>query len=157
MLEPVQSIEKLQAAVAGARAAGRRVGFVPTMGALHEGHTRLIERCRDEAGMVVVSIFVNPTQFGPDEDLSRYPRTLDEDLRKCAGAGATSSSCRPRRSSIRVGDPRPTLRFRGFPTFSRARAGRTIFAVLPRLFCPSSRSFVRTWRFSAKKITSSNC
>ena len=64
------------------------MGFVPTMGALHEGHTRLIERCRDEAGFVVVSIFVNPTQFGPTEDLARYPRTLPEDLRKCAASGA---------------------------------------------------------------------
>jgi pantoate--beta-alanine ligase len=75
-------------AVSRARAEGRRVGFVPTMGALHEGHTRLIERCRGEAGHVVVSIFVNPTQFGPTEDLTRYPRTLSEDLRKCAVAGA---------------------------------------------------------------------
>jgi pantoate--beta-alanine ligase len=88
VLEAVGSIEKLRAAVAGARAAGRRVGFVPTMGALHEGHTRLIERCRAEAGLVVVSIFVNPTQFGPNEDLTRYPRTLHEDLCKCETAGA---------------------------------------------------------------------
>jgi pantoate--beta-alanine ligase len=57
------------------------------MGALHEGHTRLIERCRAEADYVVVSIFVNPTQFGPSEDLTRYPRTLEEDLRKCEAAG----------------------------------------------------------------------
>ena len=88
MLEPVESITKLREAVAAARGSGRRVGFVPTMGALHEGHTRLIERCRAEAGLVVVSIFVNPAQFGPNEDLTRYPRTLSEDLRKCDAAGA---------------------------------------------------------------------
>jgi pantoate--beta-alanine ligase len=58
------------------------------MGALHDGHVRLIERCRAEAGLVVVSIFVNPTQFGPNEDFTRYPRTLEQDLRRCAEAGA---------------------------------------------------------------------
>ncbi|MGO9816013.1 MAG: pantoate--beta-alanine ligase [Isosphaeraceae bacterium] len=88
MLEPVESIKTLRAAVAAAHGSGRRVGLVPTMGALHEGHTRLIERCRHEAELVVVSIFVNPTQFGPNEDMARYPRTLPEDLRKCAAAGA---------------------------------------------------------------------
>jgi len=88
VLEPLDSIGEVREAVSRARALGRRVGFVPTMGALHEGHTRLIQRCRDEASFVVVSIFVNPTQFGPTEDLARYPRTLAEDLRKCAAAGA---------------------------------------------------------------------
>ncbi len=88
MLEPLESIAQVRAAVDLARGAGRRVGFVPTMGALHEGHARLIEQCRAEAGLVVVSIFVNPTQFGPNEDLTRYPRTLAEDLRKCSSAGA---------------------------------------------------------------------
>ena len=88
MLEPVESIQQLRAAVSTAREDGRRIGFVPTMGALHEGHTRLIEQCRAQAGLVVVSIFVNPTQFGPNEDLTSYPRTLQEDLVKCAAAGA---------------------------------------------------------------------
>jgi pantoate--beta-alanine ligase len=82
VLEPLESIARLREAVAAARGSGRRVGFVPTMGALHEGHTRLIERCRAEAGLVVVSIFV------PNEDLTRYPRTLLEDLRRCDAAGA---------------------------------------------------------------------
>ncbi|MBX6316177.1 MAG: pantoate--beta-alanine ligase [Isosphaeraceae bacterium] len=85
----VESIEALRAAVRSARAAGQVIGFVPTMGALHAGHARLIEACRREAGFVVVSIFVNPTQFGPTEDFARYPRTPEDDRRLCAEAGAS--------------------------------------------------------------------
>lgn len=64
------------------------LGFVPTMGALHEGHCELIKRSASECERTVVSIFVNPTQFGPNEDFKKYPRTLDEDLKKCEISGA---------------------------------------------------------------------
>lgn len=84
----VATIADVRAAVKAARAEGRTVGFVPTMGALHEGHVRLVEECRRACGFVVVSIFVNPTQFGPNEDFTRYPRTLDDDRRACARGGA---------------------------------------------------------------------
>jgi len=63
---------------------GRRIGFVPTMGALHRGHASLVERCRRENEFVVVSIFVNPTQFNDPKDLARYPRTFDDDLEMLA-------------------------------------------------------------------------
>src|SRR4051812_23015641 len=63
------------------------VGFVPTMGALHEGHASLIRRARQECAYVVVSIFVNPLQFGPKEDFGKYPRTLENDVRICNEAG----------------------------------------------------------------------
>ena len=88
MVELVESIEGVRRVVTVARQAGLRIGLVPTMGALHDGHVRLIERCRAESGSVIVSIFVNPTQFGPHEDFARYPRTLDEDGARCGAAGA---------------------------------------------------------------------
>ena len=71
-----------------ARAEGKRIGFVPTMGALHDGHRSLIRRAATETDFVVVSIFVNPTQFGPSEDLSKYPRTFADDLDACKEEGA---------------------------------------------------------------------
>jgi pantoate--beta-alanine ligase len=65
-----------------------QIGLVPTMGALHAGHEKLIEMARRECRTIVVSIFVNPIQFGPNEDYSRYPRTLEQDLEACARCGA---------------------------------------------------------------------
>jgi pantoate--beta-alanine ligase len=79
-MRTVRSISALQDEVARAREGGRTIGLVPTMGYLHEGHLSLIDRCRELAGHVVVSIYVNPLQFGPSEDFSRYPRDLERDL-----------------------------------------------------------------------------
>lgn len=89
MLPPIAAtIAEVRTAVAAARAAGKRVGFVPTMGALHAGHASLIRASRAECDFTVVSIFVNPTQFGPTEDFSRYPRTFDADRELCRALGA---------------------------------------------------------------------
>jgi pantoate--beta-alanine ligase len=74
--------------VADARRQGQTIGLVPTMGALHAGHASLIRAARAETGFVVVSIFVNPTQFGPHEDFHRYPRPLEQDLAVCGREGA---------------------------------------------------------------------
>src|SRR5437763_413447 len=67
--------------------AGRRVGLVPTMGALHEGHMALVRHARNLADAVAVTIFVNPTQFGPNEDYQRYPRNPEEDVARLAAEG----------------------------------------------------------------------
>jgi pantoate--beta-alanine ligase len=83
----VTDIAPLREAVAEARRRGLTIGLVPTMGALHAGHRSLIEKARAETGFVVVSIFVNPTQFGPKEDLQRYPRPLERDQELCGEAG----------------------------------------------------------------------
>ena len=87
MIEPVESAVHLRRVVREARERGQRVGLVPTMGALHVGHVELIKQCRAHTDFVVVSIFVNPTQFGASEDFGRYPRPLEHDLRQCESAG----------------------------------------------------------------------
>jgi pantoate--beta-alanine ligase len=83
----VPTIGELRALLAERRAGGASVALVPTMGALHEGHFALVRRARELADVVVVSIFVNPLQFGPNEDLDRYPRTLDADVAALAELG----------------------------------------------------------------------
>ncbi len=84
----VHSIEALRARVAAWRANGERIGLVPTMGALHAGHLSLVEAARRDAQRVVVTVFVNPAQFGPSEDFTKYPRTLPADLEKLESAAA---------------------------------------------------------------------
>lgn len=92
------------------RRAGRRIGFVPTMGALHEGHLQLIRRARAESDVVVISIYVNPTQFAPHEDLTRYPRPFERDCALAAEEGVDvifhpdDGAMYPAGSSVRI-DP----------------------------------------------------
>ena len=81
----VRTVKALRAALDPWRAKGQRIALVPTMGALHEGHLTLVKAARRRGECVLVSIFVNPAQFGPNEDFARYPRTWDADLTKLAG------------------------------------------------------------------------
>lgn len=87
-MKTVHRLDALREEIAAAKSAGRTVGFVPTMGALHDGHLSLVRKAKAETGFVVVSIFVNPLQFGPAEDFDRYPRRLDADAALLASAGA---------------------------------------------------------------------
>jgi pantoate--beta-alanine ligase len=82
-----KTIESVRRLIKAARRAGKTIGFVPTMGALHTGHISLIEAAKKKCNFVVVSIFVNPTQFGPKEDFKKYPRPIKADLKMCRKAG----------------------------------------------------------------------
>ena len=86
-MDTIRELEALRARIAGWKRDGLRIGFVPTMGNLHAGHYSLIELAQRHADRVVASVFVNPTQFGPNEDFGRYPRTPEQDAAGLAAAG----------------------------------------------------------------------
>jgi pantoate--beta-alanine ligase len=88
VLHTISTAAEMQRIALAAKRAGKRIGVVPTMGFLHDGHASLIHKARSDANVVIVTIFVNPLQFAPTEDLSRYPRDLERDTELAANAGA---------------------------------------------------------------------
>ena len=89
-MDTLNTISELRETVRAARMSGKEIAFVPTMGNLHAGHISLVEEAKKHGNFIVVSIFVNPMQFGENEDLDSYPRTLDADLEKLKAVGAVS-------------------------------------------------------------------
>lgn len=108
----LRTVAELRALTDAMRASGSKVGLVPTMGALHDGHRSLMLEARRHANRVIVTIFVNPTQFGPDEDLDKYPAQLDKDLELCAGAGVEAVFA-PERSEMYPPGDRTRVRVSG--------------------------------------------
>ena len=106
-MDLIQTAHAMQALAEKERRSGRRLALVPTMGALHEGHLALVRAARQHADHVTVSIFVNPTQFGPGEDFERYPRALEEDLEKLEAAGGVDVVFAPSVEAMYPGGPDP--------------------------------------------------
>ena len=137
-MDVIREASELARAADAWRASGATVGLVPTMGALHDGHASLIERARDEADRVVVTIFVNPAQFGPGEDLAAYPRDEERDLERCRRLGADAVWAPPEDEvyppgvTLREPDPGPV----GETFEGAARPGhfRGVLKVVHRLF-----------------------
>ena len=143
----VNTIKDVRQAVASARADGRKIGFVPTMGALHDGHISLIERAVADCDFVVVSIFVNPTQFAPDEDFDKYPRDLDSDSAICQKTGAdlifapSAAEMYPRENITWVDVEKITERLCGKFRQGHFRGVTTVCAKLFNIVCPDAAFF----------------
>jgi pantoate--beta-alanine ligase len=120
-----ETIAELRKATADARAAGRRIALVPTMGALHDGHLALVRRAKEIADTVIVSIFVNPLQFAPTEDLDTYPRTLADDIAQleALGVGTVFAPAVPEMYPSGASDTRVTAGTVGSLYEGRSRAG----------------------------------
>lgn len=120
-----ETVADMRRAVGAARAKGQRIALVPTMGALHEGHLSLVRAVREHAGHVIVSIFVNPTQFAPTEDFDAYPRDSEADLKLLAGLGVEGVFMPPARevypqgfaTAVSVGGPAEGLESTTRPHF----------------------------------------
>ena len=145
----INGAAELRSCMARARADGKTIGLVPTMGALHAGHLSLVDAARRDCGFTVVTIFVNPAQFGPAEDFSRYPRTLEADSRALADRGvdvifvpATKSMYGPDHATyVEIGGPALVLEGQFRPGHFRGVA--TIVLKLFHLVQPDRAYFGR--------------
>ncbi|OQW95555.1 MAG: pantoate--beta-alanine ligase [Verrucomicrobia bacterium A1] len=143
----IRSPAEMQTTALALRRDGRRIGLVPTMGYLHEGHLSLIRIARPHAEVVVVSIFVNPTQFGPNEDLGKYPRDFERDERLCREAGAdivfypSAADMYPADHSVFVVEERLSRGLCGAARPGHFRGVCTVVAKLFNLVLPDSAVF----------------
>ena len=135
----ITSLSEMQSTAESLQNQGKRIGFVPTMGFLHEGHLSLMRASRKECDVTVVSIFVNPTQFGPQEDLDRYPRDAEGDRKKCESAGADILFM-PGAKEMYPEKPTVFVTVEGVSTSSRARSVPAISAEWQRWWPSSSTS-----------------
>ncbi|OHB64834.1 MAG: pantoate--beta-alanine ligase [Planctomycetes bacterium RBG_13_62_9] len=146
-MQVAKTIGEIRGLVAQARAAAKTVGLMPTMGALHAGHISLIDAARGRCGYVVVSIFVNPTQFGPTEDLNKYPRPFEKDLEVCEKHGVdavfapTVAQMYPRENLTWVNVERLTDRLCGQLRPGHFRGVATVCAKLFNIVCPDVAFF----------------
>lgn len=118
-MQVIHTVKELKAALEPHRAAGKSVGLVPTMGALHEGHASLVRRCVKENDVTVVSIFVNPTQFNDKKDLATYPRTLEKDVLLLEKEGVTFAFA----PSVEEMYPEPDTRRFSYPPIDTVMEG----------------------------------
>ncbi len=147
LMQVVKTIAEIRACVAQAHKGGKTVGFVPTMGALHDGHVSLIQAAGKRCDYVVVSIFVNPTQFGPGEDLNKYPRPFEKDRAICERHGVDAvfapeaGEMYPRENLTWVNVEKLTDRLCGEFRPGHFRGVATVCAKLFNIVCPDVAFF----------------
>jgi len=152
-MQTITTINEMQAAARRLHQQRKRIGFVPTMGALHDGHLSLIRACRRECDIVVVSVFVNPLQFGPSEDFARYPRDLSKDSEFAAGAG-TDIVFAPSAENMYPAGFRTHVEVDDLSTVSKARCGRGTFSASRPSWQSSSTRYTPTSRTSGRRTLS---
>src|SRR2546425_659282 len=140
-MHEITTLPEMRAWSRAERAKGRRIGVVPTMGSLHEGHLRLVDRARDRADRVVLSLFVNPLQFGPQEDFARYPRNLARD-RGLAAQREVDCLFAPDTAAMYAAEPLVPCRARCAPSSRRGGGGRR----------PPPCSSAAAWRCSRRPV-----
>ena len=132
-METIHTIEWMKQIAHAARASDRVLGLVPTMGALHEGHFSLVRAAKRESSPIVVSIFVNPTQFGPSEDFSEYPRRMEDDRAALENLGVDYLFA-PAAQEMYPPGFRTAVTVEGWSDWLEGRTRPGIFAALPPLF-----------------------